>query len=216
MPKPILYSLDMSPPCRAVLMAAEAVGVNLDVRNIDLEKKEHLTDEFLKMNPEHTIPTLNDNGFILWDSQAINCYLVNKYSKDLSLYPKDPQKRAMVDQRLHFNNGVIFPIAKTTFPKILFFGETSVPAEKLVEIQKVYNILEKLLEGRQWLAGDSYTLADINCCATISTLACIKTLEHHPNLDAWLKRCEEHLPGYQKYNQPGINDLRAALRTKLA
>jgi hypothetical protein len=42
-------------------------------------------------------------------SHAINAYLVNKYAKDDSLYPKDPQKRAIVDQRLHFDSGVLFP-----------------------------------------------------------------------------------------------------------
>lgn len=49
-----------------------------------------------------------DNGYILWDSHAINAYLVGKYGNDDILYPKDLTKRGRVDQRLHFDCGVLF------------------------------------------------------------------------------------------------------------
>lgn len=61
------------------------------------------------MNPQHTVPTLDDDGFYIWDSHAISAYLIGKYAKDDSLYPKDLQKRAVIDQRLHFDSGILFP-----------------------------------------------------------------------------------------------------------
>lgn len=61
------------------------------------------------MNSQHTVPTLQDGDFSVWDSHAINAYLVTKYGKNDSLYPKDPEKRAVVDQRLHFDSSVLFP-----------------------------------------------------------------------------------------------------------
>lgn len=45
----ILYSFDMSPPCRAVLLTAKAIGLDLDVRETDLFKKEHMTEKFLQV-----------------------------------------------------------------------------------------------------------------------------------------------------------------------
>lgn len=61
------------------------------------------------MNPQHTVPTfVDDDGFTMWDSHPIITYLVSKYAKSDALYPKDLKKRAVVDQRLHFESGVLF------------------------------------------------------------------------------------------------------------
>lgn len=62
----------------------------------------------LQLNPQHTIPTIDDNGFSLWESRAIMTYFVNQYGKDDTLYPKDPKKRALVDQRLYFDIGTLY------------------------------------------------------------------------------------------------------------
>lgn len=65
--------------------------------------------KIFQLNPQHTIPTLlEEDGFVICDSHAINAYLVNKYAKDDALYPKDYRKRAVVDQRLHFDTGILF------------------------------------------------------------------------------------------------------------
>ncbi|KAL3287371.1 hypothetical protein HHI36_001845 [Cryptolaemus montrouzieri] len=73
------------------------------------KEKEQLKDEYLKINPQHTVPTLVDGDFILWDSHAIGTYLADTYGKNDSFYPKDLRRRALVDQRLNFDCGTMYP-----------------------------------------------------------------------------------------------------------
>jgi glutathione S-transferase len=123
---PTVYLIYPSPPCRAVLITAKAIGLNLAEKEIKLLEGENLQPPYLKvklpahphpniflfcfqLNPQHTVPTLvDDDGFTLWDSHAIMVYLVSKYAKNDALYPKDLKKRALIDQRLHFDSGVVF------------------------------------------------------------------------------------------------------------
>lgn len=102
------FPLSASPPCRSVLMVAKNLGIDLNLKVINTHAQEHLTPEFVAINPQHTIPTLVDEGFAIWESRAILSYLAEKYGKDDSLYPKDPQKRAIVNQRLYFDMGTLY------------------------------------------------------------------------------------------------------------
>lgn len=67
------------------------------------------TPHIKQINPEHTVPTLDDNGFIIRESHVINTYLIQKYSRADYLYPQDLQKRTLIDQCLYFDCGVIQP-----------------------------------------------------------------------------------------------------------
>lgn len=77
---------------------------------MDLWKKEQLKEDFVKINPQHTVPTINDNGFILWESRAIATYLADRDHPDVHrLYPKEVHKRALINQRLQFDCGTLHP-----------------------------------------------------------------------------------------------------------
>lgn len=104
-----LYHFPPSAPSRSALLVAKAVGVDVDLQIVNLFAKEQLQENFVKINPQHTVPTLVDGDFVLWDSHAIGPYLATTYGKNDNLYPKDAQKRAVVDQRLYFDCGTLYP-----------------------------------------------------------------------------------------------------------
>ncbi|GBP18463.1 Glutathione S-transferase 1 [Eumeta japonica] len=180
-----LYKNNMSPPSLAVVMTIQALGIkDVDYVDVDLSKGENLTEEFkkiinlftnvsvslrldresqmstrfirfLSINPLHTVPVLVDDDFIIWDSHAIAGYLISAYGSDESWYPRDPERRAVIDQRLHFDSGVLLPA----------FLEAEVRYS--VPILEVHNALVNPLElqmfigsGGRLLSGGSYVLGN--------------------------------------------------------
>lgn len=57
---------------------------------------------------------MDEDGFTIWDSHAIIVYLLSKYAKDNKLYPSDIRQQAVVNQRLHFDSGILFPRLRRT------------------------------------------------------------------------------------------------------
>ncbi|XP_049855713.1 glutathione S-transferase 1-1-like [Schistocerca gregaria] len=190
-----LYNSNLSIPCRLVRLVAGAVGVDLKIVNVnprvDLRKP-----EWLKRNPQHTVPVLEDNGLWLTESRAISMYIVSKYAKDDSLYPKDLNKRVLVDQKLFFDQDLFNRLASVFRPQI--FGTLLDPSS----VDKVNDSLESLtrmLEDKQWLAGENITLADYAVAITLAGLELAPEtagldLMKYSNIKQWLSRFEGSTP----------------------
>ncbi|TMW46165.1 hypothetical protein DOY81_008755 [Sarcophaga bullata] len=185
MTKPVLYYTPRSPPCRAVLLTAAALGT------MNLKEADHLTPEFLKLSL-HTIPVLDDNGFVITDSHVICSYLADKYAID-----ENKIKRMQVDARLFFDCGHLFPRARFMIEPVIYFGADTIPQEKWSTCKKAYDGLEKSLATSKYLCGESVTIADLCCVASVST-----AIGKYPNVKAWVERLSE-LPYYKKNNQEG-------------
>lgn len=103
-----LYHGHGSPASRACLMVIRQLGLNVEVKLVNLSAGEQNSPEFLKLNPFHQVPVLVDGDFVLAESRAILGYLVNKFKPGDALYPTDPIARAIVDQRLYYDATVVF------------------------------------------------------------------------------------------------------------
>lgn len=159
------------------------------------------------MNPQHTVPTLKDGDFVLWESRAILAYLVDKYAKDDSLYPKDVKSRAVVTQRLYFDMGTLNEKFHEYF-KMKVFKKTADASEQLKALEGALELLNTFLEGNSYVAGDQLTIADITIFATVSTCELANVnLEKFPNITSWCQKCMENIPGVD-LNEAGIEMLR--------
>ncbi|NP_001298161.1 glutathione S-transferase 1-like [Stomoxys calcitrans] len=216
MGKLTLHGIDASPPVRACLLTLKALNLPFDYKQVNLMQKEHLSEEYLKKNPQHTVPTLEEDGHFIWESHAIMAYLVSKYGKDDTLYPKDLLKRAVVDQRLHFETGVMFERGLRSITGPLFFrNQTEVPQQRIDVIVDIYNFLETFLMDTTYMAGNHLTIADFSIISNVASLVAFKDIDgtQFPKLTSWIKRMES-IPYYQETNGNGAKQLMAMIKSK--
>lgn len=155
-----------------------------------------------QLNPEHTVPTLVDDGHSIWDSHVIIAYLVDRYGKDDQLYPKDLIIRAKINQRLFFEASALSPkLRDATYP--IFFHDGLMPAkDKVDDMYSSLDILETFLGTNAYLAGDNWTIADVSVANTILLLQFYAPLsiEKHSKILAWLDRIEQNVPYFAEIN----------------
>lgn len=113
-----------------------------------------------------------------------------------SLYPTDPKKRAVIDQRLYFDAGTLWPrIRAIAFPA-LFLGEKKIPDLLRKAMTDALEFLNTFLEGSSWIAGNDVTIADLSLLASISSIVYAGVdLTKYPNIAAWYERTKT-LPGW--------------------
>ncbi|XP_053680492.1 glutathione S-transferase 1-1-like [Anopheles nili] len=205
------YHLPLSAPCQSVRLVAKALGLHLNLKEVDLSKGEHLKPEFLKINPQHTIPTLVDNDFSLWESRAILTYLCEKYAKNDSLYPKDPKNRAVVNQRLYFDMGTLYlRFALTYYPVVM--QDKELDPENVKKFDEGLEFLEAFLDKTTFAAGDRLTVADLALLASINTFEVTVGYDFSkfPNIQRWYGVMKESVAGYQEICVEGATRFRDA------
>ncbi|XP_043641480.1 glutathione S-transferase 1 [Drosophila teissieri] len=209
MGKLVLYGLEPSPPVRACKLTLDALGLQYEYKLVNLLAGEHKTKEFSVKNPQHTVPVLEDDGKFIWESHAICAYLVRRYAKNDALYPKDYFKRALVDQRLHFESGVLFQGCIRNIAIALFYkNETEVPRSKIDAIYEAYDFLEAFIGNQPYLCGTGITIADYSIVSSVSSLVGLAAIDakRYPKLNGWLDRMAA-LPNYQSLNGNGAQML---------
>ena len=162
-----LYSLPTPNGVKASIMLEET-GLAYEPHLVNFATDDQLTPEFISLNPNNKIPAIIDlNGpggkpLALFESGAILIYLAEKSGM---LLPEDPSERYQALQWVMFQVGGIGPM----FGQLGFFHkfagkdyEDKRPRDRYVaESTRLLGVLERHLEGRQWIMGDQYSIADI-------------------------------------------------------
>jgi glutathione S-transferase len=127
-----LHVFPESPRSFKVLACADHLGLAYERRLVDLAKGEQETPEFTRLNPNQRVPVLTDDGFALWESNAILQYLAAKVPES-GLLPADPRQRALVAQwqcwdLAHWDPACATLIFERLVKKLFAMGEPD-PAE---------------------------------------------------------------------------------------
>jgi GST-like protein len=196
-----LYSASTSNGVKVSIMLEE-IGLPYEAHALDLARLETWTPQFLSLNPNGKIPAIIDpNGpdgrpIALFESGAILIYLAEKSGM---LLPAWPTARYETLQWLFFQVGGVGP----TFGQLGYFHkfagrelDDKRPLERYrAETQRLLGVLERRLEGREWIMGDELTIADISLIGWIHNLTAkldagqLVQYEELKNVPTWLKRC---------------------------
>jgi GSH-dependent disulfide-bond oxidoreductase len=142
-----------------ISIALEEMGLPYEVRVIDFASQEQKTDWYVKLNPNARIPTLEDDGFVLFESGAILIYLAEKTGKFL---PRDVQGRSRVMQWLMFQMSGIGPMMGQANVFLRYFPEKIQPAIDRYqrEVLRLFGVLDRQLASHEYIAGE-YSIADM-------------------------------------------------------
>ncbi len=185
-----LYGSSRSRAARS-LWALEEVGAKYEhdpMPNTQAKNPDHL-----KRNPNGHIPVLEDDGHYIWESMAINLYLAEKYGKN-GLWPSDAFGHAAAYQWSLWGMTECEPHLLT-----LLVNRVLAPADQRDEkaaqkasdaLKAPLKVLDDALQGREYLLGSTFTIADLNAASVLSWAAMMRLdMSATPTAAAWLQKC---------------------------
>ena len=187
------------PPTRSVrvLWTLRELDVDFEFVNVDPSRGELRRPEFLAVNPAGKLPVLVDGDFVLTESVAIVLYLAEKYPEK-GLLPAGLRARAEVNRWLLFcATELEQPLWRITRHTRLYPPEKRLAAEIPIARQDFLDmaaVLERHMEGRQFLVGDKATVADFVAAYTLdmaSIMDKLELLDGLPRLRAFMERMYE-------------------------
>jgi glutathione S-transferase len=154
---------------------------------------------YLKLNPNGKVPTLVDGDAVVWESNTILRYLCNKLKKE-SLYPAEPAARTEVERWMDWL------LASLNYHYVAVFKDSKKAANERAatfeadakELASQLSILDGAMAGKQWIAGSSFTIADVALGPIVHR--CLDfpvALPALGNLKAWRARLVER-PAFKK------------------
>jgi glutathione S-transferase len=199
-----LHVFPPSPRAFKVLSAAAYLRLDYEVHVVDLSKGEHRTAAFAALNPNQRMPVLEEDGFVLWESNAILQYLALKRPES-GLLPADGPKRCLVQQwqfwdLAHWDPACTPLIFERCVKKLFNLGppDAAAAAKGEESFHRCAQILDGQLKTHRFVAGDALTVADFSVGAVLNLSQMAELpLQSYPAIASWHKNLTE-LPGWRK------------------
>jgi glutathione S-transferase len=169
-----LYVLPPSPRAFKVIALKNHLGLECEMHIVDLGKGDQLTPGYIAMNPNKKMPVLEDEGYVLWESNAILFYLASKRPQS-GLWPSNVKHQADVLRWLawesaHWDAESCGMVGFERVSKgVLGLGpaDPAFIARGEENFARFAAVLNDSLKGRRWLTGDTLTIADFSIGAWI-------------------------------------------------
>ncbi len=154
------------------------------------------TDEYKAMNPMGLIPVIDDDGYVLWESNAIMRYLGSTHPK-VPFYPSDLKVRGQADRWMEWQSTTLGPALGPAFVQIVRFApekrDMTMIAANIEKAAGMWKIVDRQLAATKWLTGENFTMGDVPLGILMYTWDQLKLeevgLAHHreklPNLWRW-------------------------------
>ena len=207
-----LYSTH-TPNSRKVLAVVYALDLDVEVQYLDLMKGEQKSPDYLSINPNGKAPALVDDDFELWESNAIMQYLADTYGNGNDIYPNSQKIRADIArwqhwELAHYNRAAGVLVWEVFIKPTFNMGE---PSQELIHIAKedFHNcaaVLDAQLENRNYILGDSLTLADFSVASFAAMYGPAQiSIDKYKNVGSWLHRLDS-IPAWAKSAPPMQNE----------
>lgn len=178
-----------------VLWTCGELGVAVDREDLGGRFGGLDSSDYRQKNPNEMVPTIDDGGLILWESNAIVRYLAAKYGCG-SLWPRDPAVRATSDKWMDWQLTTFWPEVRTIFIQLVRTPKSQrkrplIDQARLKAIDAA-SILNDALATRQFVAGQSLTIGDI-ATGVVAYRFFVLDIERPPLLDleAWYSRLSQ-------------------------
>jgi len=190
-----------------VLWCCAELGIAFERQDIGGDFGKNDEPAYLALNPNGRVPTIDDDGFVLWESNVIVRYLSAKYAAG-SLWPNDPGQRSEADRWMDWQNSTINGPMRD-----VFWGLVRTPPEKrdmaainkaAAEAGKLFGRLDEKLAGKLYVAGQHFTMGDIPVgCFAHRWFALPIERPDLKNVKAWYERLKTR-PAYAKHVMPPL------------
>jgi glutathione S-transferase len=159
------------------------------------------TPEYLAMNPNGLVPVIDDDGFVLWESNVIVRYLAGRYGS--GLMPSDIRERARAERWMDWQTNTLYPALAPVFVALVRTPpekrDPAVIAAGRKATERWLTILDMALAGRDFVNGATFTVGDIPLGVTVNRWYRMPVdREPHPNVEAWLERIRAR-PGFSQH-----------------
>lgn len=196
-----LYGAPYSRAGRCVWMLEE-LGVPYEHIPLSPRTGETRAPDMLARNPNGHVPVLDDGGYLIWESMAVNLYLAEKHNQ---LWPADVRGHGHAIQWSFWAITEVEPPLIGLLMHSMFLPEAQrdpkVAAKGREDLKKPLAVLDAHLKGRDFLLGNAFTVADLNVCAVLGMAAFVNfDFGPYPAVAAWLGRCSSR-PAAQKYQK---------------